>query len=496
VCAPDAATPPPPPQTPAPPPAPTPVQRCITFLSQPTRKRKRYEELGNAQQYERKLLARTCLKVLDVKAAQLAERSISPGAIMLVPHATRARMRQVRGCRLPCETLIIRRRVSMATTHGTHTSTFDRGAYLTDPLTFVDKISGSSPLLVVGGDAGGGHTKLGITFINSSGNQTFAALLVYEGSDHYAELARLRAPGLTAFSGQSEEYADIFAVLQHLIDSRQAFLNGDWPFINTLLGLKNHAAIHPCPICLVSKTNLLGTARYRKPEDRQSLNPDQPRLITIASDRIVPTPLHLYLGIGNRIILEAYAELLGEPVVLDMLKGARSVHSAGCGGLSDVHQLNGPEITKFIHRYKDEQLLSQIASRTSLAVESRATVSILQQWLKQLSSCLLHARDWTSDELESWRSIVNDIHRHWRRETSINAFPKLHMLHHAVDFAERHRILGRASEAQIESFHASFNHLFHHQHRNQAGNITERLRRSLADSSLRVSAAIPTLGLP
>jgi hypothetical protein len=182
VCAPDAATPPPPPQTPAPPPAPTPVQRCITFLSQPTRKRKRYEELGNAQQYERKLLARTCLEVLDVKAAQLAERSISPGAIMLVPHATRARMRQVRGCRLPCETLIIRRRVSMATTHGTHTSTFDRGAYLTDPLTFVDKISGSSPLLVVGGDAGGGHTKLGITFINSSGNQTFAALLVYEGA--------------------------------------------------------------------------------------------------------------------------------------------------------------------------------------------------------------------------------------------------------------------------------------------------------------------------
>jgi hypothetical protein len=30
------------------------------------------------------------------------------------------------------------------------------------------------------------------------------------------------------------------------------------------------------------------------------------------------------------------------------------------------------------------------------------------------------------------------------------------MLHHAVDFAERHRFLGRASEAQIESFHAQF----------------------------------------
>ena len=65
------------------------------------------------------------------------------------------------------------------------------------------------------------------------------------------------------------------------------------------------------------------------------------------------------------------------------------------------------------------------------------------------------------------------------------AFPKLHMLHHSVEFAERHRFLGRASEAQIESFHASFNALFHKQHRNQSSNTAERLRRCLADASLR-----------
>jgi hypothetical protein len=81
--------------------------------------------------------------------------------------------------------------------------------------------------------------------------------------------------------------------------------------------------------------------------------------------------------------------------------------------------------------------------------------------------------------------VVSDIHQHWRAETSIAAFPKLHMLHHAVDFAERHRFLGRASEVQIESFHAQFNDLFHKQHRNQSGNKPERLRRCLADSALR-----------
>jgi hypothetical protein len=47
------------------------------------------------------------------------------------------------------------------------------------------------------------------------------------------------------------------------------------------------------------------------------------------------------------------------------------------------------------------------------------------------------------------------------------------------------RFLGRASEAQIESFHASFNALFHKQHRNQSSDTAERLRRSLADATLR-----------
>src|ERR1700761_4985694 len=52
----------------------------------------------------------------------------------------------------------------------------------------------------------------------------------------------------------------------------------------------------------------------------------------------------------------------------------------------------------------------------------------------------------------------------WRKcstpSAGIDPFPKLHMLHHTVDFAERYRFLGRASEAQIESYHASFNKLF------------------------------------
>ena len=86
--------------------------------------------------------------------------------------------------------------------------------------------------------------------------------------------------------------------------------------------------------------------------------------------------------------------------------------------------------------------------------------------------------------IKAFRTAVSDIHSNWRSETSIKAFPKLHMLHHTIDFAERHRFLGRASEAQIESFHATFNTLFHNHHHNMSGNTGVRLRRCLADATL------------
>ena len=91
-----------------------------------------------------------------------------------------------------------------------------------------------------------------------------------------------------------------------------AFLNGDWPFINALLGFKAPSATHPCPVCIISSSSFLRSARYRTPRDSHSIHPDQPALLTILPERIVPTPLHLFLGISNRIIFDAFSELLGK----------------------------------------------------------------------------------------------------------------------------------------------------------------------------------------
>jgi hypothetical protein len=375
-------------------------------------------------------------------------------------------------------------KLQLASTHATETGTFVGGAYMTDPLAYVSVLCAQSSLLVMGGDSGGGHTKIGVTYA-VNGVQSFAPLLVYEGGDSWLELQDCRAQELTPFVGESAAFPHIWAILQHFIDSQGAFLNGDWCFLNAVLGLMSPSATHPCPICIVSHKSFLSSSRYRTPADRHSIDRTHAPLLSIPPERIVPTPLHLFLGISNRIILDAFSELLGKERVQAALTTITTVHSAGSGGKSDLYDLNGPEISKWIKKECSASVLAAAASSSSLPAATTASHSILSRWLKQLHHCLLHSNDWTTADIDAWHTAVQDMHQHWRVETSIAAFPKLHMLHHSVDFAERHRFLGRASEAQIESFHAQFNTLFHKHHLNQGGNTAERLRRSLADASLR-----------
>ena len=372
----------------------------------------------------------------------------------------------------------------LATSHATETGTFAGGAYITDPVRYVSVLCSQSSFIAVGGDAGGGRCVLGVTH-SAAGKQHFAALLVYEGGDSWLELQDCCSEGLTPFVGDSAAFPHIWAVLQHLIRTRGAFLNGDWCFINAVLGLMAPAATHPCPICIVSKNNLLHSSRHRTAADKHSRAAGQQPLLTIPPERIVPTPLHLFLGISNRIILDAFSELLGKERVETALKSITTVHSAGCGGAADLHDLNGPEISKWIKKECSATLLAVAAASSAVPAATCASHSILSRWLQQLHHCLLHSDDWKAADIDAWRLVASDIHQHWQAETSIAAFPKLHMLHHAVEFAERHRFLGRASEAQIESFHAQFNTLFHDHHLNQGDNTTERLRRCLADASLR-----------
>jgi hypothetical protein len=405
----------------------------------------------------------------------------SPADLIHLPTSVREQIRSVPSLRIPSEQTMLACKKQLATSHATETGTFAGGAFITDPVRFVSVLCAQSSFIAVGGDSGGGHTKLGVTYSILSPThanpekttQCFACLLVYEGGDSWLELQDCRAEGLTPFTGASASFPHIWAVLQHLIDSTGAFLNGDWPFINAVLGLMAPSATHPCPICIVSHKNFLHTSRYRNTNDKHSIDRSHQPLLAIPPERIVPTPLHLFLGISNRIILDAFSELLGKERVQEALAVVTTVHSAGCGGKSDLYDLNGPEISKWIKKKCSASVLAAATVSSILPAATSASHSILSRWLQQLHHCLLRSDNWTAADIGAWRTAVNDIHSHWRAETSIVAFPKLHMLHHTVDFAERYRFLGRASEAQIESFHASFNALFHKQHRNQSGNTED-----------------------
>ena len=419
----------------------------------------------------------------------------SPADLIHLPTSVREQIRTVRGLRIPSEKLMIQCKQLLATTHATGTGTFASGAYITDPVRFVSVLCAQSPFLAVGGDAGGRNgqqeplTKLGVTY-SIKGVQHFAPLIVYAGDDDWEDMDELTTPSLTPFTGDSAAFPHIFAVLQHLIDTRKAFLNGDWPFINAALGLMSPSATHPCPICIISFNRFTKSSRRRQPGDRHSIDRAHRPLLTIDPDRIVPTPLHLFLGISNRIILDAFSELFSQELVEETLERVKTLHTPGCGGMSDLFKLNGPEIRKWMKRDCSSVLRAAAESKGVLTAEQKSSYTTLQRWLENLHKFLLHKKDWTVEEIEEWRAAVDDIQQQWYQETGGDPFPQLHMLLHSLEFTERHRFLGRASEAQIESYHRTFNELFNQHHLNTAHNDPQRQRRTLADTTLRAMQPI------
>jgi len=367
------------------------LNRAAAPATSTPRTKRPYSALKPTQKWQRRCKARVAVTVvLDTIGCPLEAITpctpITPTKVLHLTPAERHRTRTVRGLHFPCERSMKKTNQRFAITHATATSTFANGAYITDPIRLVSLLCAQSSFIAVGGDSGGGHCVLGVTY-SFQRKQYFAALMVYAGSDKYDDLQRLTAPGLTPFTGESAAFPHIFAVLQHLIDTRGAFLNSDWLFINAVLGLMAPSATHPCPICIISHNNFLRAARYRTPADQLSIHPDQPALLHILPERIVPTPLHVFLGISNRIIFGAFHELFGESAVEQAVQRIKTVHSAGCSGLSDLYELNGQEITKWV---KKECSTSVLASAAAAAAESsvsdatKATHSILAGWLKKL----------------------------------------------------------------------------------------------------------------
>ena len=331
------------------------ASRAASSVAAPVQRQKRpYDTLQSTQQWKRRKQLHSAIAEASqqigcpVEALHLQQRT-TPEELLHLTTAERERIRTVPSLHIPCEQNMIKCKQLLATSHATETGTFANGAYITDPVRFVSVLCAQSSFIAVGGDKGDDHTKLGITYSmrgpeqfrklpngkirkKHSYLQHFASLLVYVGDDDWQDMDRLTTPSLTPFMGDSAAFPHIFAVLQHFIDARSSFLNGDWPFINAVLGLMSPSATHPCPICIISHNSFTKSSRYRTPADKHSLHPEHSPLLTISPERIIPTPLHLFLGISNRIILDAFSELLGKDLVEQSLQHVTTIHSAGSGG--------------------------------------------------------------------------------------------------------------------------------------------------------------------
>ena len=240
--------------------------RAAAASSTPVPRTKRpYESLKPTQRWERRTKARAAVEeeLEDIGcpiSAIVRPVPVTPTKVIHLSPAERARTRSIRPFLLPSERTMRKSLERYAITHATETSTFRKGTYITDPLRYVSILCAKASFLAAGGDCGGGHCKLGVTF-EMDGKQHFAALLVYDGGDQYEDLRALTEECTTRFVGASAPVTTIFQVLQHLIDTQKAFLNGDWLFLNVILGLKNASAKHPCPICIVSDASFLRSAR-------------------------------------------------------------------------------------------------------------------------------------------------------------------------------------------------------------------------------------------
>jgi hypothetical protein len=280
----------------------------------------------------------------------------------------------------------------------------------------------------------------------------------------------------------SSKFTNIYQVLQHIINdervNRKVFLHADWKCLNSILGLKSASSLNPCPICLVKKSelNTIAPMRYmiRVGSKAQKHEP----LIQIHPQRIVPLPLHIFLGLCNKIIRDIVPSIIDPSSSSSSPSSIKTATLTSSVGASRVHDLTGPELSRYIKTNQYGELMNIPSSSTIIIPH------ILQYWMEQLHLHLLHREKWNIQQKVEFSSFVSEFTGNWEAVTNTNLTPKCHMLLHVIPFIKHHHHLGKYGESQLESYHARFRYTEQHNHINRGRNAVERIRRTLADKSL------------
>jgi hypothetical protein len=256
-------------------------------------KYKEYDDLGHTQKWLRREEGKAALKEIDVPPIDLVDdHKATPAMQLHISQKELERMRSVtQWTQLTYGKTTMnkyKRQLAENNSHACETRAFKHGAFIADPVKFAEPLIQHSPVIVVGGDAGAGMTKLGLSY-RKGDVMSFLCLIVYVGSDHPKDLEKLRSDPdwKTCFIGDSSDFSDIFKVLEYFMKSWHAFFNGDWPFLNAMRGQMSASATWPCPICQVWKGQLLQEAPLREIRDSLSSTGEQP-FIEIPAKKFVP----------------------------------------------------------------------------------------------------------------------------------------------------------------------------------------------------------------
>ena len=379
-------------------------------------------------------------------------------------------------------------RMQLADTHGTRVIEINLHGmivtYINDPIKFMKAVIKNNEPLVVGGDRGGskekGTIKLGVIYTTVNDTQSFLQLVYMQCEESYEKLESLTE---LKFEGESEQFTGIWDLFQSMYDKkeRQLMLGGDIKFLQTMLGLMQSSSNNPCMHCIVRKEKLKEKGEERvfaKGQKCHSAARDP--LLMFAAGDISPSPLHVFLGLGNLMIKDCYLKELRRRtgrVKEEAMTIIKTVHKDRGGGLSDLFQLNGPELEKWLRMKVGERLRELLPHQTKGATKWKKWLPTVDNWMAKLHHHLLHGEKWQEEDKQAYAELLAAIATNWQAATNHNPTPKLHLLlHHTLPFIERHHHLGKYNESPIESSHYIVNELMNHVHLNTSHQPALQLR--------------------
>ena len=211
-------------------------------------------------------------------------------------------------------------------------------------------------------------------------------------------------------------------------------------------------------------------------------------------DRIVPLPLHIFLGLGNQLVQLVEDELTEGDDAADFAIFVGNCKATptdiyGAQKRSATQTLNGGELKRIIHSPEFSNFIERAEDE-----ETCMYLYVLLDSLFQVSPFLLSPERLTRREVSDFTRLVIFIGDVWHRNNDV-VKPKVHMLSHCAEFARQHRGLGAYNESPMESSHHDV-HLTFERHSNCGHNTSLKERRTQSDISQRRISRVTSGRIP